>query len=105
MSKCPRCGLPADYIPPGGEALSVKNVRQIPSGLFARCGASTSYDEQSGPIYCGERAEYMAEVVKLAGGVVKPAGVDLCFVCGPHLKRLTGREVKEAADAGVPGGA
>jgi hypothetical protein len=78
---CPRCGLEADYIPGGEPVHEVCNIREVPSGYFARCGTSTSYDPQSGPIYCGGRATWMADSVGGSGGVV--------LVCSKHKSSLT----------------
>jgi hypothetical protein len=54
---CPRCNLEGDYIPGGKPVDEVVNVRQVPSGHFARCGCAIGDDPQSGPIYCGDKAE------------------------------------------------
>jgi hypothetical protein len=79
--KCPRCGLEADYIPGGAPVLRVAGVRPVPEGVSGRCGITTGYDPQSGPIYCGGRASLMADPVP-------PNGTMKAFACPAHEANL-----------------
>lgn len=85
-TKCPRCGLEYDYIPPGKRTWKVKNVRPIQAGVFARCGIAVTNDIQSGPIYCGHTATLMADSVDNPGG--------LAFSCAWHKEDFKRLEVK-----------
>lgn len=82
MANCPRCDLPADYIPNGGPVHEVTDFRAVQLGEFGRCGIATGDDLQSGPIFCGARAAWAANG---NGGIA--------YACERH-KRLLERLVK-----------
>ncbi len=80
--------LQRDYVP-NGRAVNIEDFqgrwRRTRDGEILQCGRSRSYDLQSGPIYCGRVAEYVAEM-----------GDDqliLCKRCGASLG--VDKEVKE----------
>ena len=69
-----------DYIPGGKSVSKVKNLRPADPG--ARCCCETAYDIQSGPIFCGEPADWMADDANASGKVTA--------VCSRHLNVLKG---------------
>lgn len=56
--------LKGDYIPNGkrvdSEVMRTLQFRRTFEHEVYRCGRSTDYDPQSGPIYCGGLAEFIA---------------------------------------------
>jgi hypothetical protein len=64
-------GLQEDYIPNGEEVdeESAKNLRfrRVREDEIYQCCCQTSRDIQSGPIYCGKLADYVAETVDSEG--------------------------------------
>jgi len=68
-----------DYIPGGKSVSKVKDLR--PSDPGARCCCQTSYDIQSGPIFCGEPADWMADAADGQQGTAA--------VCNGHKGVLT----------------
>ena len=69
-----------DYIPGGKSVSKVKNLRPADPG--ARCCCQICYDIQSGPIFCGEPADWMADDVHDPNKVTA--------VCNGHLHVLKG---------------
>ena len=69
-----------DYIPGGKSVSKVKNLRPADPG--ARCCCQTSYDIQSGPIFCGEPADWMADDANCSNRDTA--------VCNRHLHALKG---------------
>lgn len=86
---CPRCGLEADYIPKGRPGGKPVNPRPVAGGVFYQCGVQTSYDDQSGPIYCGDRAVLVADDDAHAG--------QLFTACARHAEGLRRRATPPAA--------
>jgi len=53
--------LQRDFVPGGKEVdLSTLKFRRTTEDEVLQCCASTSYDPQSGPIFCGKVAEFVA---------------------------------------------
>lgn len=76
-----------DYIP-GGKPVSMNDIinwRRIEG--FGRCVASTSYDIQSGPIYCGRAAEYIGDVKDDPDSVI--------CLCASHTPHKIRKQVEE----------
>ena len=63
--------LREDFIP-NGEPISIKELSFRRTFKFEvyRCCERTSYDLQSGPIYCGGVAEWVAEITDDKGNIV-----------------------------------
>ena len=65
--------LKGDFIP-GGKAVDVRDLtfRKTLEHEVFQCCARTGYDPQSGPFYCGDVAELVAEIEKdgIVTGVV-----------------------------------
>ncbi len=83
MTKQEARELQRDYLPNGGH-VDRETVRKLvfraagPNEIY-RCGMQSSYDPQSGPIFCGAVADYIAPLDK-------PTQV-LCL-CAYHKGRL-----------------
>ena len=74
--------LQRDYIPNGSrvdeETVRCLVYRALTEGEIHRCGWSDSYDPQSGPIFCGQVADWMAPV----------ANGETLYLCAYHRERL-----------------
>jgi hypothetical protein len=73
---------PTHFCPADESGEGVKdyvNPRRLPFGSEDRCGRPRSYDPQSGPIYCGQPADVMAESASCDGAVYV-----LCAKCWGH---------------------
>lgn len=62
MRNCPRCGEKDDYIPSGkGSVHSIGPITPLAKWHYGRCCIVVGDDIQSGPLYCGDRAEWVAD--------------------------------------------
>lgn len=62
--------LQRDFVP-GGPSVDVRKLsfRRTTEDEAFQCCAKTTYDPQSGPIFCGRVAEFVAEVPEQGGHV------------------------------------
>lgn len=88
MLNCPRCGEINDYVPTGGPANNLSNLREPEAFEYYRCGAQTGDDIQSGPIYCGDRASLIANSSQ--GGIAAA-----CERHSGRLRRIADEEQAE----------
>jgi hypothetical protein len=67
--------IEGDFIP-NGERVNITNLkfRKTKDHEIYQCCKQTSYDTQSGPIYCGDLAEYIASVGKGIAALCKNCG-------------------------------
>ncbi len=74
--------LKDDYVPKNYvgctlyDKVNATNIRQAPEGL--RCVQIIGDDLQSGPLYCGETADYIADSIKYPGAFL--------VLCKKHTK-------------------
>jgi len=61
VSFCPAC-FEKDFIPKGGTVMNLDQLkfRELEDYEYYQCCRSTGRDPQSGPLYCGNRAKYIA---------------------------------------------
>jgi hypothetical protein len=55
--------LQRDYVPNGQPTDYVDAIRDTKDYEIYQCACSTGYDPQSGPIYCGDIADYLGTYV------------------------------------------
>ncbi len=85
LSKKTARDLQRDFIP-DGEEIDINTLEFKRTGEYEvfRCCRQTGYDLQSGPIYCGNVAEYIARVPETHGVVA------LCERHRPHKRLIRG---------------
>jgi len=69
-----------DFVPNGKELVDARTLkfRKTKEHEVCRCHARVGYDPQSGPLYCGNIAEFVSETKEVKEDVVIIKRVALC---------------------------